>query len=171
VTTQLRRLTAGDVTLVVGAAALAEGLLLAANDVAVVLIDQDLHSVEAAEQRAVTEQLGARLHALVVRFGRWLPDVLPRLVVLDPGALASARARDRQALLRDLQTRTPPGGVHLVRPSDGSPQVLSFAEGALRTTYEQAGWELERRRSQRRGGGFVAVKPPRQADTAERVSE
>jgi len=166
-----RRLEPGDRILVVGASALAEALFLAAYDVDVFLVDQDLHAVEGAEQRAVTEQLGARFQALVVRFGRWLPDVLPDLVVLDPAVLASARGRDRLALLRDLQARTRPGGIHFVLPAGGGPQVLSFAEGALHTTYDQAGWEVERRRSQRLNGGFIATKPPRQTDTAARVSE
>jgi hypothetical protein len=127
--------------------------------------------VEGAEQRAVTEQLGARFQALVVRFGRWLPDVLPDLVVLDPAVLASARGGDRRALLRDLQARTRPGGFHFVLPAGGAPQVLSFAEGALHTAYDEAGWAIERRRSHRVGSGFVAIKPTRQTDTAARVSE
>ena len=166
-----RRLEPGDRVLVVGASALAEALFLAAHDVDVFLVDQDLHAVEGAEQRAVTEQLGARFQALVVRFGRWLPDVLPDLVVLDPAVLASARGRDRDALLRDLQTRTRPGGFHFVLPAGGAPQVLSFAEGALHTAYDQAGWDIARRRSQRLSGGFIATKPARQTDTAARVSE
>jgi hypothetical protein len=167
---QARRLEPGERALVVGASALAEALFLAAHDVEVFLVDQDLHAVEGAEQRAVTEHLGARFQALVVRFGRWLPDVLPDLVVLDPAALASARARDRQTLLRDLQSRTRPGGMHIVLPAGGG-QILSLAEGALYTTYERAAWAIKRRRSQRAGGGFVAAKPPRQTDTAARVSE
>lgn len=166
-----RRLELGDRVLVVGASALAEALFLAAHDVDVFLVDQDLHAVEGAEQRAVTEQLGGRFQALVVRFGRWLPDVLPDLVVLDPAVLASARGRDRHALLQDLQTRTRPGGLHFVLPAGGAPQVLSFAEGALHTAYDQAGWDIARRRSQRLNGGFIATKPARQTDTAARVSE
>lgn len=170
--THAARLGPGEVTLVVGASALAEALFLAAHDVDVFLIDHDLHAVESAEQRAVTEHLGARLHALVVRFGRWLPDVLPSLIVLDPGVLAPARARERQTLVRDLQVRTRPGGSHVVLAPPGTRQQgLSFAEGALRTAYEQAGWEIDRRRSHGRGGGFVAHKPARQGDTAARVSE
>lgn len=166
-----RRLAPGEVTLVVGATALAESLYLAAHDVDVFLIDHDLHSIEGAEQRAVTEHLGSRFQALVVRFGRWLPDVLPALVVVDPAVLAPARSRDRQALLRDLQRRTREGGRHVVLPSGAARHVLSFAEGALRTAYEQAGWTIERRGSSRRGGGFAAAKPPRQLDTAAGVSE
>jgi len=40
----------------------------------VLLLDQDLGAIEAAEQRAVTEQLAGRFQALVVHFGGWLPD-------------------------------------------------------------------------------------------------
>jgi len=44
-----RRLEPGDRVLVVGASALAEALFLAAHDVDVFLVDQDLHAVEGAE--------------------------------------------------------------------------------------------------------------------------
>src|SRR2546427_5416559 len=39
-------------------------------------------AVEAAESRAVTEQLAGRFQALVINFGRWFPDVAPSLVVI-----------------------------------------------------------------------------------------
>jgi len=80
----------------------------------VLLLDQELAAVEGAESRAVTEQLATRFESLVVHFGSWLPDVLPALVVIDPGALASARAKDRRSFLADLQARTRPGGVHII---------------------------------------------------------
>ncbi|MGH7570112.1 MAG: hypothetical protein ACREL9_14270, partial [Gemmatimonadales bacterium] len=112
-----RRLEPGDLTVVVGAAALPAALFLAAHDVEVFLVDQDLRAVESAEQRAITEQLAGRFQALVVQFGSWFPDVLPTLVVIEPAALAAPRARDRNALLADLQARTRQGGVHVVLPS------------------------------------------------------
>jgi hypothetical protein len=59
--------------------------------------------------------------------------------------------------------------MHVVLPSGSAPHALSLAEGALRTAYQHAGWEIEQRRP--KGGGFVAAKPPRQVDTAARVSE
>jgi hypothetical protein len=163
-----RRLEPGDVTVVVGAAAMAEAMFLAAHDVDVFFLDQDLRAVEAAEQRAVTEQLGSRFQALVIRFGSWFPDVLPAVVVLAPSALATARSKDRQTLVKDLQVRTLPGGAHVV-PAAGEPQVLDLASGALHSAYVQAGWEIERRTGKR--GGFVATKPSRQADTLAHVSD
>jgi hypothetical protein len=184
-----RRLEPGDMTVVVGAAALAEAMFLAAHDVDVFLLDQDLHAVEAAEQRAVTEQLASRFQALVLQFGGWFPDVLPALAVVAPSALVTVRARDRQALVRDLQSRTRPGGAHVVLATGDSPQVISLASGALHGSYVQAGWEVERGRGpgtergrsggrgkagklQRGGmGTFVATKPSRQVDTVARASE
>jgi hypothetical protein len=164
-----RRLEPGDATVVVGAQALPEALLLAAHDVHVFFVDQDLPAAEAAEQRAVTEQLGARFVSLVIQFGRWFPDVLPRLVVLAPPALAAARAKDRQALVKDLQARTLPGGAHVVLPAGDGPQVLSLASGGLPSAYAEAGWQIERSKGKR--GGFVAIKPSSQADTLLNVSE
>src|SRR5438270_8495511 len=55
-----RRLEPGDVALVMGAAALPAALFLAAHDAEVFLLDQDLGAIEAAEGRAVTEQLAGR---------------------------------------------------------------------------------------------------------------
>lgn len=163
------RLEPGDVTVVIGGAAQAEAMFLAAHDVEVFFVDQEIHVVEAAEQRAVTEQLGARFQALVIQFGSWFPDVLPAVAVIDPSALSPARSRDRQALVKDLQVRTRPGGVHVVLGRGGSPQVISLASGALHGAYVRAGWDIERRKGKR--GGFVATKPARQADTLVNVSE
>lgn len=148
------RLQSGDIALVVGAGALPAALFLAAHDVDVLLLDQDLGGVESAEQRAITEQLSRRFQALVVRFGSWLPDVAPNLVALDPACLAGTTARDRSALIRDLQQRTLPGGVHLALPSQSSRQVIALTPEALRRLY--GGWKVEDRK---RVAGLVAVKP------------
>jgi len=91
----VRRLEPGDLAVVVGAAALPAALFIAAHDAEVFLVDHDLGAVEGAESRAVTEQLAGRFQALVVTFGSWFPDVAPSLVIIDPAALAVARARDR----------------------------------------------------------------------------
>jgi hypothetical protein len=148
------RLEPGDVAVVVGAAALPAALFLAAHDVEVLLLDQDLSSIESAEQRAVTEHLGRRFQALVVRFGGWMPDVAPTFVALDPTALASTGARDRSALIGDLQLRTLPGGVHCVLPPQSDREVIALTPEALRHLYDE--WQLERRK---RGAGLVAIKP------------
>jgi len=165
-----RRLEPGDVALVMGAAALPAALFLAAHDAEVFLLDQDLGAIEAAEGRAVTEQLAGRFQALVIHWGSWLPDVAPSLVVLDPTALVPARPRDRNAVIADLQARTRPGGVHIVLASAPAPrEVIPLAPEALQALYGD--WHVTRRRRTKAGAGFTATKPERQADTAANVSD
>ena len=166
-----RRLEAGDAAVVIGAAALPAALFIAAHDVEVLLLDQDLGAVEAAEGRAVSEQLAARFHALVVQFGNWMPDVPVTVAVLHPTALAALGADVRESLITDLQGRTPPGGVHLFVPLKGEaapPEVIPIGSDTLLPLY--AGWQIDRRPRSRRGG-FAATKPPRQSDTQANVSE
>jgi len=162
------RLEPGDLVVVVGAAALAEALFLAAHDIEVFLVDQDLGAVEAAEGRAVTEQLAGALQALVINFGSWFPDLSPSLVVLEPKSLADLRAKDRAALIADLQARTRSGGVHIVLSPGSSREVIPLAPEALQALY--SGWQLQRSRRSKRSG-FTATKPTRQLDTASNVSE
>jgi hypothetical protein len=162
------RLEPGDVALVVGAGALPGALFLAAHDAEVFLLDQSLGAIEAAESRAISEQLAGRFQALVIQFGGWLPDIAPSLVVLDPHALAPSRPRERSAVLAELQALTRPGGVHLILPTPGAREVIPLAPEALQSQY--AGWQIARRK-RARGDGFVATKPERQLDTALNVSE
>ena len=162
------RLEPGDLVVVVGAAALAEALFLAAHDIEVFLVDQDLGAIEAAEGRAVTEQLAGGLQALVINFGSWFPDLSPSLVVLEPKSLADLRAKDRAALIADLQVRTRSGGVHIVLSPGSTREVIPLAPEALQALY--SGWQLQRSRRSKRSG-FTATKPPRQLDTASNVSE
>ena len=164
-----RRLEPGDLVVVVGAAALPAALFLAAHDAEVFLLDQDLGPIETAESRAVAEQLAGRFQALVISFGGWLPDVSPSLVVVDPAALAPAQARDRRALLAELQARTRPGGEHVVLAVPAASQVIPLGPEALQSEY--GGWQVTRRRRATAGAGFIAVKSERQLDTAARVSE
>jgi hypothetical protein len=162
------RLEAGDLVTVVGAAALPEALFLAAHDAQVFLVDQDLGAVEAAEGRAVSEQLAGAFQALVINYGSWFPDLSPALVVIDPGSLADLRAKNRAALLADLQARTRSGGVHVVLAGVASREVIPLAPEALQTFYR--GWQVQRSRRSKRSG-FTATKPPRQLDTALNVSD
>lgn len=162
------RLEPGDLVVVVGAAALAEALFLAAHGVEVFLVDQDLGAVEAAEGRAVTEQLAGALQALVINFGSWFPDLSPSLVVLEPKSLADLAAQSRAALIADLQARTRSGGVHVVLSPGASREVIPLAPEALQALY--GGWQLQRSRRSKRSG-FTATKPPRQLDTASNVSD
>ena len=160
----VRRLEPGDLALVIGAAALANALFIAAHDAEVFLLDQDLGAVESAEGRAVAEQLAGRFQALVVNFGGWLPDLRPTLTIIDPNALAAAEAPHRTTLVRGLQTCTRPGGVHIILGVDpDGPRVLPLAPDSLQTHY--ADWQVERRKRRNRGEGFVATKPTRQSDT------
>jgi hypothetical protein len=163
------RLEPGDLVVVLGAGALPEALFLAAHDAEVFLVDQDLGAVEAAEGRAVTEQLAGLFQALVINFGSWFPDLSPSLVAIAPASLAQLRAKDRATLIADLQGRTRSGGVHVVLPANGgSRQVIPLAPEALQAFYR--GWQLQRSRRSKRSG-FTAVKPPRQLDTALNVSD
>lgn len=165
-----RRLEAGDAAVVVGAAALPAALFIAAHDVEVLLLDQNLAAIEAAEGRAVTEQLAARFHALVVRFGHWMPDVPVTMAVLHPSTLVELAPEIRGALVTDLQARTTPGGVHVVLPSRGDDpaEIVPIATDALLPSY--AGWHLERRARGRRGG-FTARKPPHTPESHATASE
>jgi hypothetical protein len=164
-----RRFEPGDLAVVIGAAALPSALYLAAHDAEVFLLDHDLGAIEAAESRAVSEQLGGRFHALVIQFGNWLPDVAPSLVVLDPMALAPSRPKARQSVLDDLKARTRPGGVHLVLPTPAVHAVIPLAPETLQAHYD--GWLVTRRKRARGGAGFIATKPERQGDTALNASE
>lgn len=159
-----RRLEPGDAAVVIGAAALSAALFMAAHDVEVLLLDQDLSAVEGAEARAVTEQLAGRFHALVVRFGSWMPDVPVSVAVLHPGTLAELEPEPRLRLIEDLQSRTSPGGVHIVLP----PRPRALATDSLLPLY--SAWQIERRARGRRGG-FAAAKPTGQSDTQVNVSE
>jgi hypothetical protein len=165
-----RRLEPGDVAVVIGTTALPSALFLAAHDAEVFLLDHDLRAIEAAESRAVSEQLAGRFHTLVIQFGNWLPDVAPSLVVIDPAALALARSKDRGTVLADLKARTLPAGVHLVLPTEQAAHaVIPLAPEALQSHYD--GWQVTHRKRARRGAGFIATKPERQLDTVVNVSE
>jgi hypothetical protein len=164
-----RRFEPGDLAVVIGAAALPSALYLAAHDAEVFLLDQDLGAIEAAESRAVSEQLAGRFHALVIQFGNWLPDVAPSLVVVDPAALAKSRPKARQSVLDELKARTRPGGVHLVLPTLAVHAVIPLAPEALQGHYD--GWLVTRRKRARGGAGFIATKPERQRDTVMNVSD
>lgn len=165
------RLEPGDLVVVLGASALPEALFLAAHDADVFLVDQDLGAVEAAEGRAVTEQLAGTFQALVINYGSWFPDLSPTLVAIAAASLAPVRAKDRATLIGDLQVRTQTGGVHLVLPSYESGSrggdVIPLAPEALQSLYR--GWQVQKGRAKR--GGFIATKPPRQVDTVRNVSE
>src|SRR3989475_10783272 len=78
----------GAVTVALGAAALGEALFLAAHDAEVFLLDQDLGAVEAAEGRAVAEQLPRAVPGLGINFGGWFPGLAPSLGAIAAGSLS-----------------------------------------------------------------------------------
>jgi hypothetical protein len=159
------RLEPGDIVVVLGAAALGEALFLAAHDAEVFLLDQDLGAVEAAEGRAVSEQLAGAFQALVINFGSWFPDLAPSLVAISAGSLTQLRTKQRASLIADLQVRTPSGGVHVILPpAPENREVIPLGPETLQALYR--GWQVQRGRRTKRSG-FTAIKPPRQLDTAQ----
>ncbi len=103
-----------ELALVVGNRAAPAGLLIAAYEANVLLIDQDLTGIEASESRAAAEALGQRFHTLVINLSGWFPDVNPNLVVIDPTLIGSLDDATASKLVKLLKSRTAPGGVHLV---------------------------------------------------------
>src|SRR5437773_12483568 len=85
------RLEPRDVVVVLGAAALGEALFLAAHDAEVFLLDQDLGAVEAAEGRAVSEQVAGAFQALVSNCRRWFPVLTPGPSVIGLSCLVPHR--------------------------------------------------------------------------------
>lgn len=147
-----RRIEPSDLCAVVGAGAQHAALFLAAHEADVLLIDDDLTAVEAAENRAGAEALGTRVEGLFLQFGGdWFPDVKPVLCVLDAGTLGRLAAEARDRFLDDLKLRTVHGGIHCLLPAGGA--VRSLSDSVLQRQYQD--WSVERERR----GWFVAVKP------------
>jgi hypothetical protein len=148
-----------DVALFLGSGAAPAALYLAALDVPVLLIDQDLAAVEAAENLAAAEAIATRFQALVVALGHWLPDAQPALVVLDAVTLAGLDGTRRNILIETLKERTVPGGHHCILPAERRGDIQPLAPEVLSAHY--AGWGIERSRHQdNRQRWFVATKPP-----------
>ena len=147
-----RRLEPSDLCAVAGAGGQHAALFLAAHDADVLLIDDDLTAVEAAENRAGTEALGTRVQGLFLQFGGdWFPDVAPVLCVLDAGTLGRLAAEVRDRFLEDLKARTTHGGIHCLLPAGGD--VRSLSDSVLQQRYQD--WSVERQRK----GWFVAIRP------------
>lgn len=147
-----------DVAVVVGAGSAPVGMYMAAHDARVLLIDQDLAKIEAAETLAASESLSNRFLAMVVSLGDWFPDeVRPSLVVLDALTLGHLVAHARVRLVETLKFRTVPGGVHLIGTAPRSGDVIPIAPDALQGQYH--GWTTERGRKSGRTRWFTARKP------------
>jgi hypothetical protein len=143
------RLEPNDMTLVIGKAAEPCAYLLAAHDAAVTFIAGDMGAVERVESRMATEALGSMFDGYVAQLGPGLPDFLCfitglDLIILDPTALTEAKAAMRPAIVRDLQRRTRPGGIHILLPT-----CKSLAPETLLALYEE--WGVEEPKPRRRG--------------------
>ena len=100
-----------------------------------------------------SEALAGLFEGYVVQLGPSLPCFLDNLVdldliVVDPGALLELEVANRCELVRDLQRRSRPGGVHVLLPC-----CANLAPEALLSLYE--GWELEEMPKPRRRTGAV----------------
>jgi hypothetical protein len=163
------RLEPNDSTLVIGRGAEPCAYLLAAHDAAVTFIAGDMGAVERVESRMAAEALGSMFDGYVAQLGPGLPDFLCfinglHLVIIDPSALAEVKASMRPEVLRDLQRRTRPGGVHILLPT-----CKSLAPEALLGLYDS--WSLEDPKRRRRAGssrvreGLLLSCPTCPADT------
>jgi hypothetical protein len=166
----LPRIEPEDSALVVGSAAAPTTYLLAAHDVAVTFLANELGSVERVESRMAAEALSSLFESYVTQFDPALPGFLSFLdafdmVVLDPGVLQELGSAGRNALISDLQRRSRPGGVHVILPS-----CPAIAPEALRSLYPD--WSQEELKRRRRGPyakcapGLILSKPLCPGDTA-----
>jgi hypothetical protein len=137
----------------------------------VAFVAGDLGCIERVESRMAVEALGASFYGYVAEVGPCVTEFLNldsefHLVVLDPGAILDLSAPCRSELVRELQRRTRPGGVHVVLPT-----CPSLAPAALLGHYDRWVVEEESRRRRRGGGGrtpdgLVFSRPACLDDTA-----
>ena len=162
VTRLLPRLEPGDRALLVGTGCGAAACLLAAHDVEVTFIADDLARVEALELQLASEALGASVEAYVVQLGNgWLPpiDGPAHLVVIDADALRALTPPERDWLVTALQTLTAGGGAHALVAAEGSPASTLLAH------YD--GWMREHQSARRRsnlGSMDLLLEKPCQND-------
>ncbi len=156
----LPRIEAEDMVLVAGPAAAPAAYLLAAHDAVVTFIAADLGSVERVESGLAGEALASTAECFFVQPGCWLPPFASALdlLVLDASSLGDVEPADRAVFIRQLQSVTAPGGVHLILPGSGG-----MAPEAVIAWYDN--WPRdELTRSRRRGAarpskGVVLTKP------------
>jgi hypothetical protein len=158
----LRRIESGDRAVVVGPAGEGVACLLAAHEMGVTFMAGDLGSVTRLESRFESEALASAFEAYVVDFALWRPalDDGSAIAVLDVSALGALDPAVREALVRDIQCRTCPTGVHVLLPGGGrwSPDtLLGLYNGWVR---EEVG------RPQRRGARSRGLVLARQLATA-----
>ena len=134
----LERLEPGDHVVVLGTGLAQLPCLLAAHDLCVTYLADDMQTVERLESRMVMETLGTEFAAYVSLAG-WLPEFTQiDLLVLDPAALSGLAPALRDELVRKLQIQTNPSGIHLHATSTPGTSVANAAE-----LYESEGWEVD----------------------------
>jgi hypothetical protein len=156
----LPRIEAEDIVLVAGTAAAPAAYLLAAHDAVVTFLAAVLGSVERVESGLAGEPLARTAVCFFVQPGCWLPPFSSALdlLVLDASSLGDVEPADRAVFIRQLQSVTAPGGVHLILPGSGG-----MAPEAVIAWYDN--WPRdELTRSRRRGAarpskGVVLTKP------------
>jgi hypothetical protein len=167
----LPRLEPEDTALVVGTHAAPTTYLLAAHDAAVTFVAADLGCVERVESRMATEALASLFESYVTQLDQPLPDFLSFLtgldvVVIDPTVLADLTPGARGDLVRDLQARSRPGGIHVLLPT-----CKAIGPDALRSLYPGWGQEEDPKRRRRtpdsrRQEGLILCKATCPPDTA-----
>lgn len=134
----LPRLEPGDHVVVLGSGLERIPCLLAAHDAAVTFLADDMKTVERLESRMVMETLGTEFAAYVSLAG-WLPDFTHiDLLVLDPAALAGFSPALRDELVRELQLRTSPSGIHLHATSTPGAPATTCSD-----MYHSEEWEVD----------------------------
>jgi hypothetical protein len=132
----------------------------------------DLGSVTRLESRFESEALASAFEAYVVDFTLWRPTLEDgsAIAVLDVSAVGELDPAVREELVRDIQCRTCPTGVHVLLPGAGR-----WSPDTLLGLYD--GWAREEvGRPQRRGArsrGLVLARQLAAAGapaTQERVS-
>ncbi|MFZ5625184.1 MAG: hypothetical protein ACOY71_12275 [Gemmatimonadota bacterium] len=166
----LPRLEPADSTLVVGAGAKPVAFLLAAYDVWVSFLDNDLGSVERLETDMTAESLASRFSAWVVDFSRcYVPADIPQpvhLTVIDAATLTALEPPARALLVARLQAISAPDAVHVILPAEPALAPESFIglyEGWNRETVSTKG----QRGAPAQAGGVVFSHPPCQTDTPD----
>jgi hypothetical protein len=139
--------------------------LLAAHDVEVTFIGQDMNLVDQVESRVAEEALGHYCVTYVTPTGQLPHDLRPQvqLVVLDTGTLDPETSGTRKQVLQKLMDRTACGGVHLVVPSEHALAPEAYLSHYGEWTREDPSND---KRRPARSYGLLLGKPPEAVERA-----